>query len=265
MCNYQTPQTVFPRLPRGLAGMRLRCLRRAPQAAPRRGLPPSHPTSPPHLSPHTHTTAGVPCLTLTGACHAHNVGASLLTAVGLQEEWVARSGGEGAARCTALRFVGLCCAAMTPRCEGCRARLRPSCKQLFSRRFPPAAPPWIRPAASSTSPVACRSERVCGQGGTADRRCAAAGGAAGGAAPAHAAGGCCPAAGCRCTRGAAAPCLSPTGPGAPSAPAAPPALQSQLCDAPTFVRQLEGVYRRLWLRWLERQRRETAGAEAAGA
>jgi hypothetical protein len=47
-----------------------------------------------------------------GACHAHNVGASLLTAVGLQEEWVARSGGGGAARCAALR-----CAAMTPRCD----------------------------------------------------------------------------------------------------------------------------------------------------
>ncbi|KAL6769284.1 OGT1 [Auxenochlorella protothecoides x Auxenochlorella symbiontica] len=32
---------------------------------------------------------GVPCLTLAGRCHAHNVGVSLLTAVGLQEEWVA--------------------------------------------------------------------------------------------------------------------------------------------------------------------------------
>lgn len=34
---------------------------------------------------------GVPCLTLTGRCHAHNVGASLLTAVGLAPEWVAQS------------------------------------------------------------------------------------------------------------------------------------------------------------------------------
>ena len=33
---------------------------------------------------------GVPVLTLRGACHAHNVGASLLTAIGL-EEFVASS------------------------------------------------------------------------------------------------------------------------------------------------------------------------------
>lgn len=35
--------------------------------------------------------AGVPCVTLVGSCHAHNVGASLLTAVGLTEDWVART------------------------------------------------------------------------------------------------------------------------------------------------------------------------------
>ncbi|PSC74350.1 putative UDP-N-acetylglucosamine-peptide N-acetylglucosaminyltransferase SPINDLY [Micractinium conductrix] len=34
---------------------------------------------------------GVPCLTLAGACHAHNVGVSLLAAVGLQEQWVAHT------------------------------------------------------------------------------------------------------------------------------------------------------------------------------
>lgn len=34
---------------------------------------------------------GVPCLTLSGQCHAQNVGASLLTAVGLGEEWIAKS------------------------------------------------------------------------------------------------------------------------------------------------------------------------------
>ncbi|KAJ9513129.1 hypothetical protein QJQ45_029380 [Haematococcus lacustris] len=34
---------------------------------------------------------GVPCLTLAGHCHAHNVGLSLLTAVGLAQGWVARS------------------------------------------------------------------------------------------------------------------------------------------------------------------------------
>ena len=32
---------------------------------------------------------GVPCLTLAGQCHAHNVGVSLLTAVGLAPDWVA--------------------------------------------------------------------------------------------------------------------------------------------------------------------------------
>ena len=44
------------------------------------------PAGPPNL-------AGVPCLTLAGSCHAHNVGVSLLTAVGLQQDWVAHSGG----------------------------------------------------------------------------------------------------------------------------------------------------------------------------
>ena len=34
---------------------------------------------------------GVPCLTLQGSCHAHNVGVSLLTAIGLEAEWVASS------------------------------------------------------------------------------------------------------------------------------------------------------------------------------
>lgn len=34
---------------------------------------------------------GVPCLTLKGSCHAHNVGVSLLTAVGLESAWVAAS------------------------------------------------------------------------------------------------------------------------------------------------------------------------------
>ena len=35
---------------------------------------------------------GVPVLTLAGRCHAHNVGSSLLGAVGLGDEWVAHSG-----------------------------------------------------------------------------------------------------------------------------------------------------------------------------
>ena len=35
--------------------------------------------------------AGVPCITLAGGCHAHNVGVSLLTTVGLGKEWVAHS------------------------------------------------------------------------------------------------------------------------------------------------------------------------------
>ena len=33
---------------------------------------------------------GVPCVTLAGACHAHNVGVSLLTTVGLDKAWVAQ-------------------------------------------------------------------------------------------------------------------------------------------------------------------------------
>lgn len=34
---------------------------------------------------------GVPCITLAGACHAHNVGVSLINAVGLGAGWVART------------------------------------------------------------------------------------------------------------------------------------------------------------------------------
>ena len=33
----------------------------------------------------------MPVVTLAGGCHAHNVGVSLLNAVGLGEQWVARS------------------------------------------------------------------------------------------------------------------------------------------------------------------------------
>ena len=32
---------------------------------------------------------GVPCVTLRGGGHAHNVGVSLMRAVGLEEDWVA--------------------------------------------------------------------------------------------------------------------------------------------------------------------------------
>ena len=45
---------------------------------------------------------GVPCLTLRGACHAHNVGASLLAAVGLGPGWVAGSVGGYVAAAAAL-------------------------------------------------------------------------------------------------------------------------------------------------------------------
>eukprot|EP00951_Prasinocladus_malaysianus_P026794 scaffold238737_cov33-Prasinocladus_malaysianus.AAC.1 len=34
---------------------------------------------------------GVPCVTLAGGCHAHNVGVSLLKTVGLGSEWIANS------------------------------------------------------------------------------------------------------------------------------------------------------------------------------
>ncbi|GMH35925.1 hypothetical protein BSKO_03793 [Bryopsis sp. KO-2023] len=34
---------------------------------------------------------GVPCVTLTGGCHAHNVGVSLINAVGLGEGWIAQT------------------------------------------------------------------------------------------------------------------------------------------------------------------------------
>lgn len=34
---------------------------------------------------------GVPCVTLAGNCHAHNVGVSLLHAVGLADGWIAHT------------------------------------------------------------------------------------------------------------------------------------------------------------------------------
>lgn len=34
---------------------------------------------------------GVPCVTLAGACHAHNVGVSLMTSVGAAQSWIART------------------------------------------------------------------------------------------------------------------------------------------------------------------------------
>lgn len=34
---------------------------------------------------------GVPCITLAGSCHAHNVGMSLLTTVGLDKGWIAQN------------------------------------------------------------------------------------------------------------------------------------------------------------------------------
>ena len=36
-------------------------------------------------------------------------------------------------------------------------------------------------------------------------------------------------------------------------PCLPLPVQSPLCDAPTFVRQLEGTYAQLWQRWLDQQ------------
>ena len=37
---------------------------------------------------------GVPCVTLAGSCHAHNVGVSLLTTVGLKHQWIAQDKNE---------------------------------------------------------------------------------------------------------------------------------------------------------------------------
>ena len=34
---------------------------------------------------------GVPCISLAGRCHAHNVGVTLLSAVGMQDAWVAHT------------------------------------------------------------------------------------------------------------------------------------------------------------------------------
>ncbi|KAL4452759.1 hypothetical protein ABPG75_008421 [Micractinium tetrahymenae] len=93
---------------------------------------------------------GVPCLTLAGSCHAHNVGVSLLTAVGLQDDWVAHTVEEYISKAASL-------AADPARLAELRQGLR---------------------------------QRM---------------------------------------------------------------LESPLCDAPAFVRRLEGVYHQLWRRWLEQQ------------
>ncbi|GAB4815161.1 hypothetical protein N2152v2_002207 [Parachlorella kessleri] len=91
---------------------------------------------------------GVPVLTMAGKCHAHNVGASLLAALGLGDEWVARSADE-----------------------------------------------YVRKAAELTRDIQRLSEL---RQGLRQRM-----------------------------------------------------LTSRMCDAPAFVRQLEDVYRGLWLRWVE--------------
>lgn len=61
---------------------------------------------------------GVPCITLAGSCHAHNVGVSLLKAVGIDDGWVAHSEDE---------YVQLAVrhAADLPRLAEVRAALRP--------------------------------------------------------------------------------------------------------------------------------------------
>ena len=45
---------------------------------------------------------GVPCLTLVGRCHAHNVGASLVSALGLERDWVASTVDEYVAKAQEL-------------------------------------------------------------------------------------------------------------------------------------------------------------------
>jgi protein O-GlcNAc transferase len=60
---------------------------------------------------------GVPVVSMAGRCHAHNVGASLLTAVGLAGEWVVADGDAYVARAAAA-------AADLPRLAALRAGLR---------------------------------------------------------------------------------------------------------------------------------------------
>lgn len=55
---------------------------------------------------------GVPCVTLTGSCHAHNVGASLLQSVGL-DDWIATSEAE---------YVNIACSAASQLNELARLR-----------------------------------------------------------------------------------------------------------------------------------------------
>ena len=63
---------------------------------------------------------GVPCISLRGACHAHNVGASLLSTLGLEREWVAGSEEEYVA--LAVRHASDCQALAELR-SGLRARM----------------------------------------------------------------------------------------------------------------------------------------------
>lgn len=42
-------------------------------------------------------------------------------------------------------------------------------------------------------------------------------------------------------------------------------VQSRMCDAPTFVRQLEGVYAQLWQRWVRQQLERQQGQAAEPA
>lgn len=75
---------------------------------------------------------GVPCVTLTGSCHAHNVGASLLKAAGLSD-WIAN---------TEDAYVGIATAAAADlgRLEETRGTLR---QQLLSSQLCDA-PSFVR-------------------------------------------------------------------------------------------------------------------------
>ena len=183
----------------------------------------------------------MPCLTLAGSCHAHNVGLSLLTAVGLQQDWVAHSGGPGNMPLLHTQLLQ-----QAPAWE-CMSQLSPNCLLIAPfPRFLPAVEEYIAKAVALTSDVR-RLARL--RAGLRQRMLQVGAGWDG-------AEQCCVwLANCLQLRGLSGGMGSKSS--APQCADAAPCLrlpvQSPLCDAPTFVRQLEGTYAQLWQRWLDQQ------------
>lgn len=196
--------------------------------------------------------AGVPCLTLAGACHAHNVGASLLTDVGLEQDWVAHSGAAPAVATAAGGRAGAGCGGLPPDRRSHSGSnvggLQSPCPVVllqwtstWPRRWP--------------SPQTCRRLRSCAAAcATACCRCGRAGREVTGAAILGALG---------LRLACSLACRTPQPAMLPRATLPTSLPQSRMCNAPAFVSQLEDTYHALWQRWLREQQQQQPAQQLA--